>query len=121
MSYDPPKGLHPAGLALWNETIEGVQDGWRLDSHDLVVLEECCRLRDMEARLQRRVDREGILIAGSEGQQVTHPALRELRMTRALVLANIRRVEIARPRATTGHLDKRSRDQLRDARAKRWR
>jgi phage terminase small subunit len=119
--YEPPKGLKPAGLALWRQTIEHVEDGWRLDSGDLTVLEECCRLRDIEARLQRRVDREGILQDGSEGQKVVHPALKELRLTRAMVLANIKRVEIARPRARTGHLDKRGRDQLRDARSKRWR
>jgi phage terminase small subunit len=118
--YEPPEGLRTAGQALWRQTIDGVQDGWKLDCNDLTVLEECCRLRDAEVRLQRRVDQEGLLIKGSEGQMVVNPAVRELRMTRALVMASIKKVEIARPRQRTGHLDKRGRDQLRDARSKRW-
>src|SRR4051812_37671355 len=101
---EPPKGLHTAGLKLWRQTVEGVQEGWRLDAHDLTTLEECCRLRDTEARLQRRVDREGATVQGSEGQMVAHPLLRELRMTRALVMTNIRKVEINRPRSATRHL-----------------
>jgi P27 family predicted phage terminase small subunit len=119
--YEPPKGLRGAGLTLWERTVDGVEDGWKLDAHDLVVLEQCCRWADTIDRLQRRVDREGVEVDGSKGQRVAHPLLREVRMTRALLAANIGKVEISRPRATTRHLDKRGRDQLRDARSRRWR
>ena len=59
-------------------------------------------------------------MAGSEGQQVGHPLLREVRMTRALIISTVKKIETAPPRERTGHLDKRGRDELRDARRKRW-
>ena len=118
--YESPKGLKTAGLALWRLTVEGVEPKWKLTVDDLTVLEECCRLRDTEARLQRRVDHEGVTVKGSEGQMVAHPLLRELRMTRALVMTNIKKVQINKPRKHTAHLDKAGRDQLGDARRKRW-
>jgi hypothetical protein len=118
--HDPPAGLRTAGLKLWADTHEGVAPGWKLDVADLELLEQACRLKDTAVRLQRRVDHEGTTVQGSEGQMVAHPLLREVRMTRALVVATLKKVEIAPPRARTAHLDKRGRDQLRDARARRW-
>src|SRR4051812_35013878 len=117
---DAPNGLRTEGLRLWRDTLAGVADGWRLDVADLTLLEEACRLRDTAARLQRRVDREGTEVTGSEGQTVAHPLLREVRMTRALMVATIKRVEIAPPRQRTGGMSKRQRDQLADARRSRW-
>lgn len=57
------------------------------------------------------------MVEGSKGQLVAHPLLREVRMNRALIMANARAIEIAPPKQRTAHLDKRGRDQLRDARA----
>ena len=118
--YEPPRGLKPAGLKLWRQIVDGRAEGWTLTADDLTVLEECCRLRDAEQRLQARVDHEGDMVAGSEGQPVVNPALKELRMTRALVMTNVKKVQINRPREHTAHLDKAGRDQLGDARRKRW-
>jgi hypothetical protein len=117
---DPPQGLKAAGRQLWGDTLAGVQSSWKLDVKDLALLEEAARLRDVAARLQRRVDREGTTVAGSEDQLVAHPLLRELRLTRALIVSTMAKIEVSRPRTRTAHLDKSGRDQLRDARSRRW-
>ena len=119
--YAVPKGLKSAGLELWREVIAGVEPGWQLTVDDLTTLTECCRLRDTEARLERRVAREGDVVKGSTGSPVLNPALRELRVIRALVMSSIRRVQVNRPGARTAHLSKGQRDQLGDARRNRWR
>lgn len=120
-AMEPPKGLQAAGKALWKQTIDGVAQGWQLDIADLVVLERCARWADDEARLQARVAAEGDVVAGSTGSPVVNPAARELRQVRSLIATNIKRVEIAPPRASTRHLSKRGRDALADARRNRWR
>src|SRR3954451_22700324 len=117
---DPPNGLRTEGLRLWRDTLAGVADGWRLDVADLTLLEEACRLRDTAVRLQRRVDREGTEVTGSEGQMVAHPLLREVRMTRALVVQTLARIEATRPAPRTGAMNRRQRGQLADARRERW-
>lgn len=117
---EPPNGLRTEGLRLWHDTLAGVADGWALDIADLTLLEEACRLRDTVTRLQRRVDREGTQVTGSEGQMVAHPLLREVRMSRALIVSTVKKVEIAPPHQRTGGMSKRQRDQLADARRQRW-
>jgi P27 family predicted phage terminase small subunit len=118
---EPPKGLKAEGLRLWRATIADKAEGWRLEADDLAALEEACRLRDVAARLQRVVDREGMTVVGSQGQPVLHPAARELRLTRALIASTIKRVELAPPAARRKvDIDKSRKDQLGDARRKRW-
>lgn len=121
MSREPPDDLRTEGQRLWREMVEGVAPGWELDAGDYVVLEEMCRARDANHRLQRRIDREGVEVAGSKGQPVAHPLLGEVRQNRALIVAGAKRVELAPPKARTSHLDRAGRNQLRDARANRWR
>ncbi len=93
---EPPAGLKAEGLRLWRATLADKADGWHMEAHDLVALEEACRLRDTAGRLQRVVDREGLMVEGSQGQRVLNPAARELRLTRALIAATIKRVESLR-------------------------
>jgi P27 family predicted phage terminase small subunit len=116
----PPKGLKRAGLKLWEDTHAAVAEGWQLDAVDLELLEQACTLKDAAARLQRRVDREGATLKSEDGQVIVHPLLREVRLTRQQIVATVRKVQIAPPRQLTGHLNKRQRDQLADARRARW-
>lgn len=118
--YEPPKGLKEPGAALWQATVADVAEGWALDSRDLAVLEQACRLRDAAAALERRVGRMGVMTTGSKGQPTLNPCVRELRVTRLAIASALGKVELRPPRQGTRHLSKRGRDQLADARRQRW-
>lgn len=115
-----PRGLGRAGGKLWDEITGAVADGWKLDGRDEALLTRACRLADVEADLRTDVTRHGRMVTGSTGQLVVNPALKEARMTAATVAQIVAKVEIRPPRARTGHLSKAQRDQLGDARARRW-
>jgi hypothetical protein len=115
-----PRGLDTAGSKLWGDVIGAVAPGWELDGRDLALLTRACRLADVEAELREDVARDGRTVVGSQGQPVLHPGIREARQAAIAVAALVAKVEIREPRARTGHLDKRARDQLGDARRKRW-
>jgi P27 family predicted phage terminase small subunit len=116
----PPKGLGDQGRALWRRIVNDVADGWELDARDLVLLTSACRLADQVHALELVVAEEGVMSKGSAGQPVPHPAAVEIRLSRVAQAQLLGKVELAPPAERTGHLNKRQRDQLRDARAKRW-
>ncbi|TYQ02022.1 UNVERIFIED_ORG: hypothetical protein L601_000800000360 [Gordonia westfalica J30] len=74
----PPPGLDDAGRALWERTFEEYED---LSAHEEQLLLEACRTADALDRLQRTLDRDGVLNESSQGTRV-HPALPELRQQR---------------------------------------
>jgi len=115
-----PRGLGRSGTRLWEEITGAVAPGWELDGRDVALLARACRLADVEADLRADVERDGRVVSGSTGQPVVHPALKEARQTATAIAAIVAKVEIREPRARTGHLDKAARDQLGDARRKRW-
>lgn len=115
-----PRGLGRSGSKLWEDITGAVAPGWQLDGRDVALLARACRLADTEAELREDVKRDGRTVLGSAGQITVHPALREARQTAAAIATIVAKVEIREPRARTGHLDKRARDQLGDARRKRW-
>ena len=47
---EPPVGLGPAGRARWRQLTASVE----FQPHELVILEEACRVVDVLARLRRR-------------------------------------------------------------------
>src|SRR5262245_61744524 len=112
----PPEHLLDAGRALWADVHAGVAEGWALDVKDLGYLRQACGLADTVAALEEAVGDVGLL---DEDGKVTD-ATKELRLTRALLTLTLKRVEIEPPMERTGHLSKRQRDQLRNARAVRW-
>jgi hypothetical protein len=120
LAVKAPSDLNAPGRALWEDVSAGVAEGWKLDAKDYAYLTQAAKAADMAARLQRRIDREGVVVKGSMGQRVAHPLLREARLHRALVVAAVGKVELAPPRQTTGHLNRRQRAQLADARRERW-
>lgn len=115
-----PHGLGRAGGRLWDEITASVPDGWELDGRDLALLRRACELADSEATLRASVRADGQIVTGSHGQPVLHPAVREARQTTVALAAVLSRVEVKPPHQRTGGMSKRQRDQLRDARAKRW-
>src|SRR4051812_30156749 len=115
-----PRGLARPGGQLWDEITGAVAADWALDGKDLALLTRACRLADVEAELRADVARDGRMVTGSTGQPVVNPALKEARLTAAAIAGIVGRVEIRPPQQRTAHLAKSARDQLRDARMRRW-
>lgn len=114
----PPKGLGTAGAALWRGVFADVAEGWRLDARDLAQLEAAAHAADRVVELEAAIDKDGLMVAGSQGQPVLHPAVSEARMTRQLVASLVGKIELAPPKSPGRSA--RQDDQLRNARAKRW-
>jgi hypothetical protein len=104
---------------LWLSLVEDLAPGWRLDARDLAWLESAGRATDRVADLEDAITADGLMVLGSKGQPVLHPAVSEARMTRQLVASLVDKVAIGPPMPKTGHLSGRQRDQLRDARRAR--
>lgn len=78
-----PRGLAAPGRHLW-DAVTGDLD---LDAHDLALLEEACKTRDLIAELRRKVAETGAIIGSNQAPRV-HPAAVEARQ-QALVLAKL--------------------------------
>ena len=119
----PPAGLGKVGKQLWRDVVADVAEGWQLDALDLARLEAACHAADRVDALEAAVDEDGLMIRGSTGQNVLHPAVSEARQQRALATALLGKVELT-PGEKTGHLSARQRnqrrDQLAEARKARW-
>lgn len=83
MSTRAPRGLRAPGTKLWSATT----DEFELAEHELVQLEEACRVRDTIATLRATVEDEGTMIASSQGSRL-HPAIAEIRQQQ-LALARL--------------------------------
>lgn len=111
-----PAGLAESGRALWAAAFAAVDPDWELDERDQALLERACRLADTEHELEAAITEHGTMTTGSTGQLVVNPAVAELRQTHAAVARLLGQIEIAPPKATTGHLSGRQRNVLRDLR-----
>ena len=72
MTERPPEGLREHGRALWRDVLADVADGWRLDARERHLLVRACRCADELHELEQAVDADGVVIAGSRGQQTVH-------------------------------------------------
>src|SRR5262245_24494817 len=115
-----PDDLGAAGTALWTAITGAVASSWQLDGRDLAWLTDACRMADRREALSEAVDRDGLIVMGSAKQLAVHPAVREIRSLTTAIAGVLARVELRAPRQGTRHLDKAGRDQLRDARQRRW-
>lgn len=114
-----PKGLKPAGKALWKAIIDGLEPGWGLDSRELHSLERACRCEDDMRALEKVIDRDGPMAAGSKGQAVVHPAVLECRQLRLTQLRLLSALELEDPAATGSRATPASKRARRAAEA-RW-
>jgi P27 family predicted phage terminase small subunit len=114
-SPKPPRGLGAPGRALWRRIVADVEEGWRLDERDLALLSAAASAADRVSELEALVERDGLMIRGSKGQDRLHPAVSEARMQRALVSAMLVKVDLKAPDPRTGALSGRQRDHLRRA------
>jgi hypothetical protein len=76
-----PNGLQDPGKALWRQVCGEL----RLDALELATLHRACLLADRAGELEALIGEQGLMIAGSQGQQRIHPALGEQRQIHATV------------------------------------
>lgn len=79
-----PKALKRRGAALWKE-LNGDDSPIEFDAHEIPILTELCRAVDRIDQLQEEIDESGLMIDGSAGQKVLHPAVGEMRQQQVLV------------------------------------
>lgn len=74
-----PKVLKRRGRGLWRDLVKK----YEFDEHEVPVLLEACRALDRIDALEDAIDSDGLMIGGSTGQRVLHPAVPELRQQQA--------------------------------------
>ncbi|MDN4639700.1 P27 family phage terminase small subunit [Agreia sp. PsM10] len=70
-----PRILKDRGRKLWRD----LQREAEFDPHETPVLLETCRTVDTIDALADAIERDGVMITGSQGQSVINPAVAELR------------------------------------------
>jgi P27 family predicted phage terminase small subunit len=66
-----PTGLGAQGRAFWRVVV----DTWTLTKPELSILERHCQLIDEIDGLSAQLEADGLMIKGSKGQPVAHPAV----------------------------------------------
>jgi hypothetical protein len=74
-----PKSLKARGKILWRDLVLEFE----FDAQELDLLLETCRVLDMIDALSGAIEADGMMIEGSQGQSVLHPAVAELRQQQA--------------------------------------
>ncbi len=85
----PPDGAGPAGRALWRAVIAA----YELEEHEAVLLKEAVRTTDQLDQLAELVERDGPVVASSQGPRA-HPALVEGRQQRLLLARLLRSLRL---------------------------
>ncbi len=109
-----PRGLKARGGRFW----KSVTAGYELNVDELELLLEVARCLDVCEDLAGAVEGDGLTVAGSVGQPRLHPAVGELRATRALVGRLL--AQLGLPDADGQTLDSPVRARARGAANKRW-
>ncbi|MFG2596698.1 hypothetical protein [Streptomyces sp. NPDC048462] len=78
---EPPEGLGPQGMTLWQE----IGEVFELRVDELRILGDACREVDLIERMHVALLDAPLLVKGSMGQEVANPLVQELRQHRALV------------------------------------
>jgi hypothetical protein len=89
-----PEGLGERGSVLWS----ALQGSMEFDPQEEALLLETCRTLDTIEALALSIDSAGVMIVGSQGQQVLNPAVGELRQqqlsyARLVTMLNLDAVE----------------------------
>jgi hypothetical protein len=114
----PPADLGPRGSAFWTAS----QTDLEFDTRETALLLEVCRTLDTIDALATSVQLDGVMLVGSQGQQVLNAAVGELRQQQAayarlvtqLNLDGAEGVPMKSPRAASASLTARRRWQNRE-------
>ena len=74
----PPASLGKVGRKVWREIV----GTYELEPHERRLIEEACGFLDRAAQLDEQVEQDGLIVKGSMGQPVLHPAVAEARQHR---------------------------------------
>lgn len=86
-----PEGLGPSGVALWT----AVQTEYRIvDCGGAELLRQACRAADMATRLRARIDADGLMIEGQNGNLREHPCLKLELGHRAFIVATLKKLGV---------------------------
>ena len=95
----PPSGLGESGRLLWLAIVGDLAEGLELEARELDALGRACSCADRIAALEVEVNRDGVMVEGSKGQPVLHPAIPEIRQTELARLRLLGSVETDDPAA----------------------
>lgn len=103
----PPRGLKPAGLALWRSIAKQfADDGLVPDAREHRWLEDACREADMlaliEVELEKAAKSDQLTVRGSQGQPTSNAMIGEARRSRQQVSVLLARLGIEDPDAGQG-------------------
>ena len=115
-----PRGLRCEGAALYRRVLADVPAGMELDATERETLKRAAQLADLVADLQADLNRRGLWVIGSTGQEMLNPSVGRIMQGNNAISTMLARGVKLTPPEKTGHLSKRGRDQLRDARRQRW-
>jgi hypothetical protein len=91
MTLKSPSGLAAGGRALWRAVTKDHE--LRADSARILV--DCCHEVDLIDDLQAALAGSPRTVRGSQGQEVIHPLISELRMHRATLNTLLRALQLA--------------------------
>ncbi len=95
----PPKALGAPGKKLFRAILRDIDADWQLDARELTLLERAGRCADDLDKLEKAIDKDGIMVEGSQGQRRVHPALAEARQLRLVQLRLLSAIEMVDPQA----------------------
>jgi hypothetical protein len=112
-----PKGLQPAGRRYYRQMVQE----YVFDVEGLELLRQAAHEVDLIDRLQGQIDAdETLVVRGSQGQPVSHPAVGEIRQHRQALIALTRALQLpSEDENAPGRVLTRS-EQARRAAAVRW-
>jgi hypothetical protein len=87
-----PKDLKPAGAKLWRLISDPAK--YELRPDELRILEDACREADLIDEIQRQLAGEPFMVTGSQGQDVIHPLIPELRQHRATLTSMLLKLKL---------------------------
>lgn len=112
---DVPERLGRAGTFLWSQTTEN----YVLRADELLLLEQACREADLIDELYEDLRLATTTVSGSQGQEVAHPLLSEIRGHRTLFGQLMGRLDLP-DLDESGHGLRAVPNQQRDAVNSRW-
>ena len=88
----PPDSLGSRGATFWRS----VQDVSEFDFRETDLLLEICRTLDTIEALSTAIDRDGVMIVGSQGQMVMNNAIGERRLQQAAYARMVTQLNLTR-------------------------
>lgn len=118
-----PKGLQREGAALYRRIVADVPEDDELTAADRETVKRAAQLADLAATVQADLNKRGLWVTGSTGQEMLNPEIARIAQLNATIASMLARVKPT-PEKGTRHMSKRQRDQHRDqleeARRARW-